>query len=354
MEQTLLALANAAREATVAALATALPLTAEGGAPDWIRVLPVGTSRPVDGRVDPKSKKPIVWTLADPAAVAAASMPAGGPELALDYDHALDLAASKGLPAPASGWITALEARADGLWAKVRWTPAAAAAIAAQEYRYFSPAFRHTPNGAVTCVIGGALVNRPALPQLGALAHETTGDQMDPRLIALLAAYGLADTASDADVSAAIAARTADANALKAIAAAAGSADASADGIVTAIAKLKSNDAAAPVLEAQVKALAAQVARLSQGSTAAMVDAAITAGKFAPAMRDGLLALAAADPARAEALINAAPVVLRPGTSFAAAEPAKPGTLTDDDKAVCAAMGLPADKFTALAKERVA
>lgn len=49
----------------------------------------------------------------------------------IDYDHQTDIGVPKGGTAPAAGWITAFQAREDGIWARVEWTGKARAAIAA-------------------------------------------------------------------------------------------------------------------------------------------------------------------------------------------------------------------------------
>jgi hypothetical protein len=45
--------------------------------------------------------------------------------------------------AKAAGWIKELQVRDDGIFGRVEWTEAAAAAIKAGEYRYLSPVFFH-------------------------------------------------------------------------------------------------------------------------------------------------------------------------------------------------------------------
>lgn len=62
----------------------------------------------------------------------------GGVELPIDYDHAMASESAPPSERKAAGWFTP-EVRAGELWAtKVRWTPAAQAAIEAREWRYVS------------------------------------------------------------------------------------------------------------------------------------------------------------------------------------------------------------------------
>lgn len=63
---------------------------------------------------------------------------ARGLDMVVDYEHQTE----EGNPAPAAGWIKALENRGeDGLWARVEWTERAGEYLANREYRYFSPVF---------------------------------------------------------------------------------------------------------------------------------------------------------------------------------------------------------------------
>ena len=56
----------------------------------------------------------------------------------VDFDHfSLDLTR----PSTAAGWIEQVRAQADGLWGRVRWTAAGAAAVQGGDYRFVSPVF---------------------------------------------------------------------------------------------------------------------------------------------------------------------------------------------------------------------
>ncbi|MBP2231778.1 phage I-like protein [Azospirillum agricola] len=356
----------------VATAAGMTDLTTAGTPPRRIQLLPAGTVKPSDGRAP--------WTLADAAAVVRASL-AAAPHgvLAIDYDHAADLAAPKGGSAPAAGWITGMEVNAYGeVWADVEWTEAGARAIASKEYRFLSPSFLYAEKDrAITRVIGAALVNRPALPQLTALAH-AHGDRMDPFLAVLLEALGLPKTADQStavaavttlkagtgpatalcaaaglaagataeQLAAAVTSLKATADQLPAIASAAGlAATATPAELVAAVTTLKTNATAATVLETQVATLSSRLKTLEGDKVTAEVDAAIAAGKFVPAQRAELLALAAADKALFDRLAGSAVPVLTPGEQ--ARQSAKAGELTAEQKAVCAAMGLTEDAFKA-------
>ncbi|MBY0431223.1 MAG: phage protease, partial [Rhodospirillales bacterium] len=103
------------------------------------------------------------------AVIEASRRYAGRKLIAIDYDHQTDHAAKNGRPAPAAGWIKGLQARPDGIWGMVDWTGRAAEHLRKREYRYLSPAFSHSPNGEVTCLLRAALTNNPNL-ELTALA----------------------------------------------------------------------------------------------------------------------------------------------------------------------------------------
>ena len=60
------------------------------------------------------------------------------PGVLVDFDH---FSMDAGKPSEAAGWIGALEARDDGLWATIRWTDAGLAAVTGGRYRLVSPVF---------------------------------------------------------------------------------------------------------------------------------------------------------------------------------------------------------------------
>lgn len=123
--------------------------------PEWVELLPAGpVIRGRDGRQ---------WTLKNPQGIAQA-FSAQGIALVIDYEHSTEVVASKGLEAPAAGWVNEVAVRDDGsVWGKVEWTERASNAIAAREYRFLSPAFHHSPDGEITRFSSVALTNKPNL-----------------------------------------------------------------------------------------------------------------------------------------------------------------------------------------------
>lgn len=132
-----------------------------GSPPEWIRVLKMGENRLNDGRdsflVDKRSIGRIL-----------AAFQMRGNDLVVDYEHAT--MKTNGEAAPAAGWIQELEARDDGLWARISWTNKGADFIRAREYRYFSPVVKLDKERRVTELLNVALTNFPALAKIEALA----------------------------------------------------------------------------------------------------------------------------------------------------------------------------------------
>ncbi len=140
-----------------------LKLTAlEGTAPTEFRIFRAGVNESTKGSVtfDAKAAKAVMAAWKD-----------YGNDLPVDYGHAMvqGLAVDPALAGKAAGWFD-LEVRDGELWAvNVRWTDAAATALEAKEYRYFSPAFYTDEEGRVIEIVNVALTNLPATKDLDAL-----------------------------------------------------------------------------------------------------------------------------------------------------------------------------------------
>ena len=146
-----------------------LPSRSGAGVPEWVHLVPAGAFTGRDGRS---------FRIRDMESVIAASLRlAVRGVLPLDYNHQLDLA-KNGQEAPAAGWVTELQARSDGIWGRVEWTPRGRERVASREYRFISPVFYHAPNGEVMALLRAALTNTPNLAQLKAL--NSAGTAMDP------------------------------------------------------------------------------------------------------------------------------------------------------------------------------
>lgn len=170
---------------------SAVAINAADKAPDWIELIPAGPE--IVGRDGRR------WRMSDPSKLVAAYA-ANRADLPIDWEHGQFHAAPKGEPAPAAGWIEAVEARNGALWGRVSWTPKGRAAIEAREYRYISPVFTFDPaTGEVMALKCAGLVNRPNL-QLPALNQEG----LPPMWKKLLAALGLPETATEDEAVAAV------------------------------------------------------------------------------------------------------------------------------------------------------
>ncbi|MCX8018346.1 MAG: phage protease [Rhodocyclaceae bacterium] len=101
---------------------------------------------------------------------------------------------------------------------------------------------------------------------------------------------------------------------------------------------------------AQAEQLAALQEQVAKEKADAAVRAAMSAGKLAPAMQEWALSYAIKDPDGFAQWVAAAPSVL---TDVAAAthRAAPDHELTDEDRYVCAALGLPEKDFAAHKQE---
>jgi phage I-like protein len=133
--------------------------------PEWIRVLPLGTVELSDHR------EPFVVDEASLSSMAA-DFRSRGVDLVIDYEHQ----SLQGERAPAAGWIKDLEARGDGLWARVDWTRQARDYLEKKEYRYFSPVLRLDPETRKpVALMHVGLTNVPAINHLPPLVARWGG-----------------------------------------------------------------------------------------------------------------------------------------------------------------------------------
>jgi phage I-like protein len=141
-----------------------------------------------------------------------------GRDYPFDYAHGSVFAMFSPDPAEsgkAAGWFKP-EVRDGACWASgIEWTPKARQKIVDREFRYTSPTFRHTDDGRIIELLSCALTNDPAtkgckplISHRGPAAAVSTappGDQKEKDMLKLLAArLGLAETATEAEVIAAL------------------------------------------------------------------------------------------------------------------------------------------------------
>lgn len=296
----------------------ALDLDQTGEAPEWIHLLP--TSK---GKVQTEDNRG-PYDVTDADAIIAASF-ADQPKLQIDENHAEDLKSGKGEPSPARGWITELQARADGIWGKVEWTAAGRALVADKAYRAMSPVILHDKAKRVVAILRASLVNRPNLKGLVSLNGEQSMDLMAK----MAAALGLGEGASEDDLMAAIKALkdkkpegdTAMQSALSTIGVAFGlAADAKPEAVVAAANLAKGGKDELVALQSQVTDLTTQLTALQSADkrkvAEAFIDKAIAdrrAGVNA-ANRETMIALHMSDKDTAEKLVEGMPMLTATGT----------------------------------------
>lgn len=309
------------------------------------QLLPAGEFAARDGRPGPGKK----WRLGDAegrALAARINATAGATPLVIDYEHQTLTASEKGHPAPAAGWISRTEWRDGiGLFATVKWTPRAKSYIEAGEYLYISPVITANEADQVTGVLMGALVNYPALlgmeAAVAALSSLSTRHHIDPKSHqepsdmnreALCALLGLAATATDAQINAAITALSGELPNLRAaltevaalkarpllpaaVASALGVAPTADETVaLSAVATLRTATgagdanalAAIAALQGQLAALQAKV---GGSEVATLVSQAVTDKKLLPAMTAWATDLGNKDLTALKAFISAAPAL---------------------------------------------
>lgn len=301
------------------ALCSAVPLAADGTAPEWVHLLPAGTIRTNDARGP--------YTVASMSALAAGLK--DGDRLPIDECHAIDRAAPMGLPAPARGWIVELQARDDGLWGRVEWTDEGQRLMEGKAYRGLSPAILHDKAKNVLAVLRASLINTPNLVGLTALHSEDNTMDWKAKLIELL---GLDGNADDAAIETALHGKMDGAKALC-------SEDVLALPAVIA-------------LQSQVADLTTQLNTVtdaqSRGGAETFVDAAIAAGRVGlKPVRDEYIALHMKDSAQAEKLIGAMPVLKGSTITGDLAPGSDEGNLEAVDHQVMALFGVDEETYAA-------
>lgn len=320
-----------------ATLATGVQLIAlndAGDAPDWIELIPAGFD--VIGR-DGRA-----WINPSPELVVADTPVAQHP-MPLDWEHATEVRAPQGLDAPAAGWIEELAVREGGsIWGRVAWTARGRVAVSGKppEYRFVSPVFAFDKlTGVIRRLLSVGLTNTPnllltALNRQGDEGTEQLNREPPENILSiatqLAAVLGLAANASEADILTAVTeAKAANRS---------GSVD------LKSYAPRADLDAAvnrAATAEASLKAI--KEADHAKAINSA-IKAAQDAGKVIPASEQQYRDLCAQEGGLAifESLVPTLPVIAGAADSRAAnkaEEGAASTDLTDEERAVCRALG---------------
>jgi phage I-like protein len=98
----------------------------------------VGALEAGGGEVPLGDDREPLWVDQEALAAMVAHFQERGLDLVVDNEHQT----LSGHKAPAAGWIKELEAREDGLWARMEWTATTRDHLAVREHRYFSPVLR--------------------------------------------------------------------------------------------------------------------------------------------------------------------------------------------------------------------
>lgn len=310
-------------------LSALLKLSADGKAPDWIELIPAGpTIVGRDGRTwlfDELAQQLVLVAFTD-----------RGIDMVIDWEHASEIAAPAGEPAPAAGWINQLEIRAGALWGHVDWTPRAGAQVEAKEYRFVSPVFDYDDTDRrVLRMVSAGLTNKPNLV-LTALNHEQQETQKVAIPLAIAALLGLEANATDDQAVAAV-------TQLKATATARNNEQPSLDKFVPrpdfdqAVSRATNAEQALATLKADDHKKAVEIE----------IEAALKAGKITPATADYHRALCSeqADLDRFREYVKAAPVI---GDPSGLGEHKPDGTstaLNAEEKKVARLMGISESEF---------
>lgn len=174
-------------------LAINFSLTGDDGLPGKLELIPAGEFSGLDGRS---------WNNAFPDTVIARTQTVGR-DIPIDIEHATELKAPKGESAPAQGWIRLddLEVIDGAIWGTVEWNNSGRALLGDKAYRYYSPAFLFDDQGEVRAIKSVGLTNTQNLSQLPALnSQQPQGGADDMSLpAAIRQALGLKEDANEAD-----------------------------------------------------------------------------------------------------------------------------------------------------------
>jgi len=301
----------------------------QDGVPEWIQLTPAGPRLPGnDGRA---------WTMSDAETVVANCRARlnEGQDIPVDFDHATHVKGARGEYAPAVGFIKEVEARDGAIWGRVDWNDAGREALASRSYRYISPGFDfHKVTGAVRRIVSAGLTNLPnfTMPALNR-EGEFEETEMDA---AVLQALGLKPDASAADAVVAITTMKRENE--------------------TALNRAANPDPAEFVPRAdydlatnRATGLEAELKKRRDAEIVAEVDAAVEAGKIAPASREYHLATCRTEGGldRFRNFIGQAPVIApAKGAPQTQTQTAKDQP-TDSELALCRAWGVTFVELTA-------
>ena len=326
-----------------------------------IQLLPYGKFRATDGR--PTDVEAWYVTDTNGADVVALANNQRNP-LPIDYEHQIIHSLKNGKEAPSAGWMEYFYFTPQGIFADVRWTDKAADYIKNGEYRYISAVFAYDTDGYVRKIFHAALTNTPALDgmeeaMVAASVNLLQEDNpMDKKLLAALCAlFALKADASEADIT----------EKVTALSAAKG--DSPVD-VLDVYAKLAEKEHSVAALSTQVgnpdpaKFVPVEQVVALQGDfnalktsveadkKAALITAALSQGKLAPALKDWAQSLSIE--ALTGYLDKATPIAALAGGHQANEDPDKDKVvaLSAAESAAAKALGLSEKDYMATYKEQ--
>lgn len=325
-----------------------------------IQLLPYGKFRAADGR--PTDVEAWYVTDTNGADVVALANNQRNP-LPIDYEHQIIHSLKNGKEAPSAGWMEYFYFTPQGIFADVRWTDKAADYIKNGEYRYISAVFAYDTDGYVRKIFHAALTNTPALDgmeeaMVAASVNLLQEDNpMNKKLLAALCAlFALKADASEADIT----------EKVTALSAAKG--DSSVD-VLDVYAKLAEKEQSVAALSTQVgnpdpakfvpvEQVAALQADFNALKTsveadkkAALITAALSQGKLAPALKDWAQSLSVE--ALSAYLEKAPAMAALSGEPQAKGDPEqKVAALSAAESAAAKALGLSEKDYMATYKEQ--
>ena len=325
-----------------------------------IQLFPYGKFRATDGR--PTDVEAWYVTDTNGADVVALANNQRNP-LPIDYEHQIIHSLKNGKEAPSSGWMEYFYFTPQGIFADVSWTDKAADYIKNGEYRYISAVFAYDTDGYVRKIFHAALTNTPALDgmeeaMVAASVNLLQEDNpMDKKLLAALCAlFALKADASEADIT----------EKVTALSAAKG--DSPVD-VLDVYAKLAEKEQSVAALSTQVGnpdpakfVPVEQVAVLQADFNAlktsveadkkeALITAALSQGKLAPALKDWAQSLSVE--ALSAYLEKAPAMAALSGEPQAKADPEqKVAALSAAEQAAARALGMTEAEFMAEHKEQ--
>lgn len=312
---------------------------ANGQLPSRLLLIPPGTFTGRDGRT---------WHNPAPEEVIRQSRQVGR-DIPIDIEHATEVKAPNGEPAPAQGWIAldSLEVEDGAIYGQVQWNESGTELLSGKSYKYYSPAFWNDENGVVLKLKSVGLTNSHNLYELPALNHESnhpsnqqpTGGPDDMSLSAAIRqALSLKEDANEADAVQAIGQLKSD------------------YGLALNRAKTPDPEQFVPKADHELalnraNAAETELKAFRDKEVEAAVDAAIEAGKVAPASKEYHLATCHQEGGleRFQAFVASAPEIItkEPGKGGKQPESEPKSKLSADELAICHDLGLSEKEFLA-------